>query len=689
MWIRSKRDEYGVQRRNDKLNVKETKLERFRRELNEIKTGEYQYRQPRKAHSIVRRDLGKIVRRSTKRPHLSRKFKSQSMKRYKQDCRLASMLTRLASNITIVPEFLNYKQIMEDVKKYNLSTIYYVYDNVAYFGSLPPKLLSSIYATVPSTGPKKAVTYELGATKVLGANIFDGDKGASERVSPVDVEVPNIEEVQNKDPKLEPQIIEKEPQNIEKDEKTAITESLENETTKLKRTRKKKTGDNNETSDTTKRTRAKRKSTKSIINTNSLENSPNSVENQDTSSSKTKSKTRKVRSVGELSEKQIRELLPALLYVQNNMHLRRRRDVKEETENSPKKEQGEEKKIGHFGKLKEKIKQSKNNLFSFVREKKESLIDMPRRARYIAREMYLDGKFFFQELKEVPDRIKKDITEKKELLSLVWDMLKIFMPVTEVGEEGGTTPETKIVEDPKQYVKNPEDYLTPNLSDLKNTVAISEKPKIYDYEETSKSTQTEKVTTEKTTEKSTVTIKTKRDFKEIVRTTIKTSTTESNTFSPTEFISSTTENRQTESTLEIHNEPVLVTDNPITEKTYRTKIVNPGAEETTLPFLQEEIVKKVNDEKTFDQLSKSLKDKNFMDNLIKRANNEQMQEIYSKVNPADMMKKINKGTLERMGKLMGELDSSQLAKMQELAKNIYGGGKKSPVSSNNKIEKNR
>lgn len=701
LWIKSKREEFGLDvlsiGKQNILKTEETKLKRSRRELNNLKSGNIYLRKkkqfPNEDHVILRRDLGKIVRRSTKRPHLSRKFKSQSRKRYKQDSRMAQMITNMQANITIIPEFLNMKQVLDDCAQYNLSTLFYVYNNVAYFGSLPADLITT-KPTVLFT-KAKPMTYELGATQVLGANIFNDENKRQHKVSPADIDIPSID--------LEHQATTEEPESHRMKD---VSETEINETTKLKRKRKKKSGDGTESSsNTSKKTRAKRKSTKAVHSIDSLENSLE----QDTSSSKVKAKKRKVRSLGVKSEDAlcVVEVLPTFLcLIHNNMHLRRKRNANKEDETKNMENLEENSKLGHFGKLKESFKRSKNNVFTYVREKKESLVDMPRRARYIAREMYLDGKFFFQELKEVPDRMRKDYRDKKDFLKLVWDMLKIFMPVTEFGEKGGTTPETKVVEDPKQYVKNPADYITPDLSDLNGPPETSVKRKTFKGAEpkTERTTETARTsvtkTTPKETEKKTAPVKSERQFKEITKKTA---------FEEVSTVLTTTEDPSTKSTpirhngpiiiadeprtlKTYHNEPLLITDERSTMQTYHTRVVGPdyvrddeNVETTTLKFNKfDRIIEKVQDEETFDRLSETMKNKNFMNDILKNADTNRLRSVMGDIKPQDVLKKLDEKTIHKMGKLMTELDTDTIRQMQELVMKTTNFG-----SPGNKVVKTR
>lgn len=662
MWIKSKRFEFGI----SNLNTDILKFLRFQKYLKKT------------AHFKVKRDLGAILRRSTKRPHLSRKFKSQSMKRFMQDSRLASLLTSIQSNITIVPEFIRLKQVMDDCKRYNLSTLFYVYDNVAYFGSVPPQLLLTTKFDVSTK--LKPVTFELGVTKVLGANFFDDDKKVREtvqKVLPSDVEIPNINaEEAAKKAELS------QSKSIINDDKTDITDSEVSKTTKSKRGRKRKIEDINDISnDTSKRTRIKKKSTKPYID-NSLENTPSTLGILDTNATKNKTKRRKSRSINV----EVMDILtPLLFFSHKNMNLRKKRNVgNSEKETRDTENQPEKKNNGHFGKLKEHIKRSKDNIVSFVKEKKEALVDMPRRARYIAREMYLDGKFFFQELKEVPRRMKKDYAEKKEMFGLVWDMLKIFMPATEVGEKGGTTPEPKVVEDPKQYVK---DFVTPDLSEPFETtkkISFQEEQTLEEItEKTSISTfrlkpkeelRTPIFKTEaRTTEKTSIFFKTERLIHDNIQSSLlRTSTSEismsSTSISKTNFIGKN------------KNEPILITSDISREKVYHTRVVGPEytifsdnvVTETTKNIFQKAFEEKINDEHTFDRISQTMKDKRFMENLLKNADTDRLQKVMENLNPADMFKKMDEKTVNKMGKLMSELDADTIKNMQDLARRSYG-----------------
>uniref|UniRef100_A0A8D8Y6J6 Uncharacterized protein n=1 Tax=Cacopsylla melanoneura TaxID=428564 RepID=A0A8D8Y6J6_9HEMI len=690
LWIKLMRNEFGMNPLNTK-NTHEKKINRFKREVNNIIES-----QSHEKRVLQKRDLGSIVRRSTKRPHLSRNFKAQSMKRYKQDLHLATMLQDLAANITICPELLNFKRAMDDCKKNNLSTLFYVYNNVAYFGSVPPHVLPTQAANV--TAKSKAVTYELGATKIISGDIFgDEKKKQHPKVAPGDVDIPNIN--------IEPEQVETTIKTIEKEEVTEITD-----TTKLKRTRKKKTADKNETSsDTTKKTRAKRKTTKPVED--SLENNSKVNSETENASSQGKSKKRKVRSVDVASQNLVVNMLPTLLYfVHNNMHLqiRRKRNADELNDKTNKLEdKGETSNLGHFGKLKESIKRSKSNFVSYVKDKKDSFLDMPRKARYIAREMFLDGKFFVQELKEVPDRMKQDFKEKKEMFNLIWDMFKIFMPATEVGEQGGTTPETKVVNDPKQYVKNPEDYLTPDLSDLQGTTKIRDDKKA----ETLNEITTTKLfrTTSKTeprTEMSTTLAKTERHV-ETTTTHVPTTTTiklTTRTHAPIEtsttpVITRAPVTQEIKTAKQYASEPVLVTD-PTTERIYHTKVLGPDYVPTNTRFVEDSsptptsiydrVAQNINDENTFDKLSKSMKDKQFMDSLIKHTDADRLRNVMGNVNPGDIFKKMDDKAINRMGKLMAELDGDTIRSMQELALKTFvkpGGG--STLNPQNKLNKNK
>ncbi|KAL1463239.1 hypothetical protein WDU94_015012 [Cyamophila willieti] len=276
LWIKLKRNEFGMNSWNTK-NTHEKKMNRIKRELNNIIMS-----QSHEKRVLQKRDLGSIVRRSTKRPHLSRNFKAQSMKRYKQDLHLATLLQDLAANITICPEFLHYKQVMDDCKKNNLSTLFYVYNNVAYFGSIPPHVFPTQAANV--TAKTKDVTYELGATKIISGDIFgDEKKRQQQKVSPGDVEIPNIN-LELGEVKTTTTTTKASSKN---EEVAEVTDS-----TKLKRTRKKKTGDKNESSsDTSKKTRAKRKSTKPVED--SLENVTNINSEEDNASNKGDDKNRR------------------------------------------------------------------------------------------------------------------------------------------------------------------------------------------------------------------------------------------------------------------------------------------------------------------------------------------------------------------------------------------------------------
>lgn len=683
LWIKSKREEYGLGvLKMEHKNLLETNRKRTRRDTNNLKSIKLRFSKKRyfsnENHVLVKRDLGKIVRRSTKRPFLSRRFKSHSMKRYREDMRLAQMITEMQSNITIIPEFLMMSQVLADFAKHNLSTLFYVYNDVAYFGSVPPHLLTTKPTVLFTKG--KSMTYELGATQVLGRNIFN-EKKRDHKVSPGDVDIPNIDieqQTQTSEPKTE---------SIKGATDTEITEK-----TKLRRTRKKKNGDNTESSrDSSKKTRVKRKSTKAINIQDSLENS---VE-KDASSSKVKGNKRKARSLGLNAEdaERVMEALPTFLcLIHNNMHLRKKRNTHDEEE-TKKIELEEKSKVGHFGKLKESLKRSKNNMFAYVREKKESFIDMPRRARYIAREMYLDGKFFFRELKEVPDRMKKDFQEKKDLMKLVWDMLKIFMPVTEKGEKGGTTPETKIVEDPKQYVKNPGDYITPDLSDLNGPPKTSLKCEAFEKTEpkTERTTVTEPTstkTTSKQTETKTTPVTAERRFNE---------KTKKTTIVETSTVWTFTEDLRKLSSL-VHNEPVLITDEPNTIKTYHTRVVGPDYVPTNTRRNDESdegkttrklskfdtVIEKVKDEKTFDRLSETMKNKEFMNNVFKNADTNRLKDVMADVKPQDVLSKLDEKTILKMGKLMTELDTDTIRQMQDLVMKTTNFG-----GTGNKIVKTR